>query len=201
VRNKKNSSRYRPYYKYLLSFRGTSQNQDKVLKFKKEKWKKFLFHFNQREKNRNLFYKVFDQDMHLISKFTSLFRRRFKQNLQNKRSLNLVYPGLTERRLKREIDNSRRKVALYKANFTAVDYLIEALESRLDVIIFRSQFVLSIRNSQQLIVHGFVYINGLRVTKKNYLVKIGDVITFSRSSHSRLVNYVSQSNMWPQTQS
>jgi ribosomal protein S4 len=187
--NKNKHSRYR-LLKHFLRFRGNINKLNKVVKFKKEKWKVFLFHFNQREKNRNLFYKVFDQDMHLISKFTSLFRRRFKQNLQNKRSLNLVYPGLTERRLKREIDNSRRKVALYKANFTAVDYLIEALESRLDVIIFRSHFVLSLRNSQQLIVHGFVYINGLRVTKKNYLVKIGDVITFSRSSHSRLVNFV-----------
>jgi len=163
VRNKKNNSRYRPYYKYLLSFRGTSQNQEKVLKFKKEKWKKFIFYLKQKEKKYNLFYKIFDQDIYLVSKYTSLFKRKFKQSLQNKKKLSLLYRGLTEKVLKRYIKYSVKKASSVNNNFTVHSYLIEVLESRLDVIILRSHFVFSIRNSQQLITHGHVYVNGIRI--------------------------------------
>jgi ribosomal protein S4 len=76
-------------------------------------------------------------------------------------------------------------------------YLMENLESRLEIIIWRVHFVLSVRNSQQLISHGHVYVNGFRMTKKNYLVKKGDIITFAQSIHPILVNYVSRSNLWP----
>ena len=195
--SKNNNSRYRPSYKYFLRFRGTIKNYNKVIKFKKEKWQTFLFHLTQRELKPNLFYKVFDQEVYLVAKFTSLFRRRFKQNLQNKRTLSLLYPGLTEKSLKRKIRNAMKKVSLFNNNRTVVAYLIESLESRLDIIILRSHFVLSVRNAQQLISHGFVYINGGCVTKKSYIVKKGDMITFSRSIHATLVDSVSRSKIWP----
>ena len=195
--SKNNQSRYRPSYKYFLRFRGNIKNHNKILKFKKEKWQTFLFHLTQRETKPNLFYKVFDQEVYLVSKFTSLFRRRFKQNLQNKRALSLIYSGLTEKSLKRKIGDAMKKVLFYNNNRTVVTYLIESLESRLDIIILRSHFVLSVRNAQQLISHGFVYINGDRVTKKSCLVKKGDIITFSRSVHSILVDFVSRSKIWP----
>lgn len=192
---KKNSSRYKPLYKYLLRLRGSIQNYNKVLKFKKEKWKIFLFHLRQREKNLSLLYKIFDQDTYLVSKYTSLFRRRFKQNLQNKRKLSLFYVGLTEKKLKRQISDSSKKVALSSSNFTIQSYLVEFLERRLDIIILRSHLVLSVRNAQQLISHGHVYVNGVKVTKKNYLVKTGDILTFSSSIYPNLVSYVSRSNL------
>lgn len=195
--NKKKSSRYLPIYKYFLRFRVSLKNYNKVVKFKKEKWQTFLFHFHQREKNPNLFYKIFDQDIYLVSKFTSLFRRRFKQNLQTKRALVLLYSGLTEKNLKQKIKVALKKVSFSKSTLTAVAYLIESLENRLDIVILRSHLVLSVRNSQQLIAHGFVFINGLRVTKKSYIVQRGDVITFLRSIHFVLIDYVSRSKLWP----
>ena len=195
--SKNSHSRYRPSYKYFLRVRGNIKNHNKILKFKKEKWQTFLFHLTQRETKPNLFYKVFDQEVYLVSKFTSLFRRRFKQNLQNKRALSLLYSGLTEKSLKLKIENAMKKVLFSTNNRSVVSYLIESLESRLDIIILRSHFVLSVRNAQQLISHGFVYINGGRVTKKSYLVKQGDIITFSSSVHSILVDFVSRSKIWP----
>ena len=195
--NKNNNSRYRPLYKHFLRFRGNIKNHTKIIKFKKEKWQTFLFHLTRREMKLNLFYKVFDQEVYLVSKFTSLFRRRFKQNLQNKRALSLLYSGLTEKSLKRKIGNAMKKVSFFNNNRTIVTYLIESLETRLDIIILRSHFVLSVRNAQQLISHGFVYINGVRVTRKGYLVKQGDIITFSRSIHFILVDFVSRSKIWP----
>ena len=192
-----NNSRYRPSYKYFLRFRGNIKNSIKITKFKKEKWQTFLFHLAQRETKPNLFYKVFDQEVYLVSKFTSLFRRRFKHNLYNKRALSLLYSGLSSKSLKLKIGNATKKASFSSNNRTIVAYLIESLERRLDIIIFRSYFVLSVRSAQQLISHGFVYINGSRVTKKSYLVERGDIITFSRNIHFILVDSVIRSKLWP----
>merc|ERR1712187_70739 len=107
------------------------------------------------------------------------------------------YTGLTDRKLKQMVANSIKKVSSSNSKFTMQLYLMESLERRLEIIIWRSHFVLSVRNSQQLISHGHVFVNGCRITKKNYLVKRGDIITFYKNIHSSLVNYVIRSNMWP----
>ena len=193
----KKINRYKLLYKNLLSLRGPVLNCNKVLRFKKNKWKTFLFHLHQKEKKSILFYRVFDQEAYLVPKFTSLFRRRFSKNLQNKRRLSLYYRGLTEKKLKQLIDNSIKKSSLSNSSFSTQSYLLEFLESRLDIIILRSHIVFSIRNAQQLILHGHVFVNGACVTKKHYLVKVGDIIEFSSSIHEILVNNVSQSNLWP----
>lgn len=184
-------------YKNILKLRGIGYNLNKLVKFRKEKWKTFLFHLKQRDKKLNLFYKVFDQDVYVVSRFVSLFRRRFKQNLQNKRRLTFFYPSLTERRLKRIILYSLKKSVRSCSNFTAQSYIVEALETRLDIVILRSHLVVSSRNAQQLISHGHVFVNGNKVTTKNYLVKVSDLITFSTKVHPLLISYISRSNLWP----
>ena len=184
-------------YKNILNLRGIGYNFNKLTKFRKEKWKTFLFHLKQRDKKLNLFYKVFDQDVYVVSRFVSLFRKRFKQNLQNKRRLTFLYPGLTERRLKQIISYSLKKSARPCSNFTAQSYVVESLETRLDIIILRSHLVTSSRNAQQLISHGHVFVNGNKVTTKNYSLKVSDLITFSTKIHPLLVSYVSRSNIWP----
>ena len=184
-------------YKNILSLRGIGYNLNKLMKFKKEKWRTFLFHLKQREKKLNLFYRIFDQDIYVVPKFTSVFRRRFKQNLQNKRRLTFLYPGLSEKRLKRIVNYSLKKSSYSDNTFTAQSYVIENLESRLDIILLRSHFVLSVRNAQQLISHGHVYVNGLKVTAKNYVLNVGDIITFSQKIHNLLVVYISRSSIWP----
>ena len=46
----KKVNRHKPLYKNILSLRGVIPNLNKVLKFKKIKWKTFLFHLNQKKK-------------------------------------------------------------------------------------------------------------------------------------------------------
>jgi len=194
--NKKNS-RYKLLLKDFLRVRGTIQNRDKILKFKKSKWKTFLFHLNQRYKKTNLFYRVFDQEAYYIPKFTSLFKRKFKQNLQNKKKFSLYYGGLANKVINKYMDSSIRKVSKVSNLHTVPSYLIESLESRLDVTILRTHFVLSVRSAQQLITHGHVYVNNLKVTKKNFVISKGDHVSFSKKVHPLLVSSVSRSRLWP----
>ena len=147
------------------------------MKFKKSKWKTFLFHLNQRYKKTNLFYRVFDQEAYYIPKFTSLFKRKFKQNLQNKKKFSLYYGGLANKVINKYMDSSIRKVSKVSNLHTVPSYLIESLESRLDVTILRTHFVLSIRSEQKLITHGHVF--------------------FSKKVHPLLVSSVSRSRLWP----
>lgn len=72
----------------------------------------------------------------------------------------------------------------------------EALESRLDVSLLRSQLVLSMMNARQLISHGHVFVNCEKVTKQSFLLKKGDIITFSKKSHKLIDYYINTVKIW-----
>jgi ribosomal protein S4 len=52
-------------------------------------------------------------------------------------------------------------------------YFVDFLERRLDLILLRANFVLSVKNAQQLILHGHVFINSQRIQKKKFFSKKG----------------------------
>ena len=78
---------------------------------------------------------------------------------------------------------------------------LNLLEKRLDVILFRSNFVLSIRNARQLILHNHVYVNNKVVRESSFLVKAGDIIKLSPKIHKKVKLYVVLSEFWPLTPS
>jgi small subunit ribosomal protein S4 len=56
------------------------------------------------------------------------------------------------------------------------EQLIQLLERRLDNVVYRLLFVSSRSESRQFVDHGFVRVNGKKVTVPSYLVKLGDSI-------------------------
>lgn len=71
-----------------------------------------------------------------------------------KQSFKLFYCNLQEKSFKRILKQS------VKSPLTTLDRVVSFLESRLDVILFRSCFVSSMFESRQLISHGNVRVNG-----------------------------------------
>jgi len=59
------------------------------------------------------------------------------------------------------------------------------MERRLDVIVFRLHWALSIYSAKQLINHKNITINGRIITKPSYLVKENDTIGVSYDKYSR----------------
>lgn len=59
------------------------------------------------------------------------------------------------------------------------DIFLDFLERRLDNILYLLKISNSRPAARQLIVHGFVRVNGKKVSKPSYLVKVNDVISFS----------------------
>ena len=191
--------RYKPLYKKLLNLKKNVQNRKKLLNFKKQKWERFNFYLKNQSKfsKRNNYYKIFDQYSYYNSKFSNYFSRKFKYNLQTKQRLSFFYGGLSERYLRFIHKQSVQKNKRSHVNLNSKFFFIELLESRLDSVLLRSHFVLSIRNARQLISHGHVLVNGKVVKKKSLLLKKGDIITFSPQVYSLLILNVANSELWP----
>ena len=189
--------RYKPFYKQFLRLRKNIQDRPKLFNFKKQKWQKF----QQYSKNQLKFYKRFkirDQFQLSVSKFTSRgnsFQKKFRNNLHERKLFSLFYGGLKKKYLKKTI---------FTKGFTknSKDFrqnILRVFESRLDIVLYRSKFSLSVKGSSQLILHGHVLVNGLVVRNKSYILKTNDVIEIARNIKSRglVKQNLDRSNFWP----
>lgn len=92
--------------------------------------------------------------------------------LQEKQKLRYNY-GLGEKQLRRFVKMSFQKRGNPGEN------LLQFLERRLDNAVFRAGFAPTIPAARQLIVHGHIRVNGVRVNKPSFLVKTGHEIGLS----------------------
>ena len=198
----KYKKRYKPFYKQFLRLRKNVQNRAKLFKFKKQKWQRF----QKYSKNQLGFYKRFkvkDQFQLLASKFASRgnsFQRKFRNNLHQRKLLSLFYGGLSKKYLKKSILRALN-IKNYQ-NSSSADFRHNALkffESRLDTVLYRASFSLSIKEASQLILHGHVLVNGKIVKTKSYILQTNDLIEIAPKSKSRLFvkKSLDKSNFWP----
>lgn len=80
----------------------------------------------------------------------------------------------------RQMLNYYTKAIKMKGN--SAENLVQLLESRLDALVLRSGFAPTIYAARQVVNHGHVQVNGLRVNIPSYQVKPGDVITVIEKS-------------------
>jgi small subunit ribosomal protein S4 len=96
--------------------------------------------------------------------------------LQAKQKLKSYYGNINERQFR----NIYRK-ALSKRGDTT-ENLIALLESRLDTVIYRGKFALTVFAARQLINHGHIRVNKKKVNISSYLVKETDIIEIREKS-------------------
>jgi len=96
--------------------------------------------------------------------------------LQAKQKLKSYYGNINERQFR----NFYRK-AIKKKGDTA-ENLIGLLEKRLDTIVYRAKFALTVFSSRQLINHGHIKVNGKKVNAPGYQLKEEDVIELREKS-------------------
>lgn len=77
--------------------------------------------------------------------------------------------GLTERQLRGLVVEARSRP-------TSTTALLELIERRLDNILFRAGFALTIPQARQLVCHGRVVVNGRRTDIASFRVRAGDAI-------------------------
>ena len=96
--------------------------------------------------------------------------------LQAKQKLKAYYGNINERQFR----NIYRKALSNRGDTT--ENLIALLESRLDTVIYRAKFAITVFSARQLINHGHIIINKKKVNISSYNVKDTDVIEVREKS-------------------
>jgi small subunit ribosomal protein S4 len=100
----------------------------------------------------------------------------FGLQMIEKQKAKMTY-GVSERMFAKYV-----KSILEKAGANSPEKLISILESRLDNVIYRLGFAPTRQAGRQMVSHGHIKVNGLKITIPSYAVSIGDVITIRESS-------------------
>lgn len=104
--------------------------------------------------------------------------KKFKlhgQLIIDKSKIKLFYGNLRDYQLRKYF------YVAYKMDKLFANNLLTLLESRIDIILLRSNFGRSIGYIRQMIVHKGILVNYKTVTKPSYFVKAGDIITCESS--------------------
>lgn len=225
--------RYNPLYKNFLRLRVNPLNNNKFLKLKlkvqnriikdrftkkkkkipitrwefiknckKEKWNNFL---ESLIRSRSFFnrFKPYTTYSYNATKFASKgnsFKKTFKSNLLAKITFSYLYGGLSKKYLKLKMT----KIYRSEISKNPINICTESFESRLDSVLYKAKFCLSVKNAQQLISHKHVKINNRIEQNKTYILKKGDIITFQPESFKQIqmnfkktFNKCSDSIIWP----
>lgn len=189
----KRKNRFKPLYKKFIKLRENPQNRSKVLKFKKQKWASFVEFYKRKLK----WYKKFrpqNQDRYLVSKYPNRYTsyaQRYKRTFQSYKKFNLLYGNSLKGVIKRGVLTVKdKKVRNQNPEF------LKLFERRLDVVLYRAKFCHSLRNAQQLIVHGKISVNTKKMRIKSFMLKQGDLISVDLKYSELIQSNIRQSKIW-----
>ena len=95
--------------------------------------------------------------------------------LQEKQKVRVMY-GLTEKQFRKVFEKAS------KMHGIAGENLLVLLESRLDNLVYRMGLAKTRRGARQLVNHGHITVNGVKVDIPSYTCKPGDVIAVKENS-------------------
>ena len=192
----KTKNRFKSIFKQSLRLRENVQNRQKILKFKKKKWKSFLIFYSNKLKNYKKF-KPLDHSKYFVTKYGTRgvsYNKRFRDTLHAGKRLRLFYGNLLKKYFKKKVKltlNQKRSILKVENTF------LHFFESRLDTVLYRAKFAPTVRSARQLILHGKVYVNQIQVKSKAYNLKKGDIVSLSLDCLNLYENYIIESIKWP----
>src|SRR5438445_8573518 len=107
-------------------------------------------------------------------------RRKYSEfglQLEEKQKIRFHY-GVREEQFRRIIKKAQKS-----SNSNWVESLVNLLEKRLDNVVFRLGFAVSIPAAKQMVSHGKVLVNGKKVNIGSQIIKVGDVITLKPDTY------------------
>lgn len=191
---RKKTNKYKPLYKQLLSLKESLQNQQKLLKLKKKKWKKFKQNYFKKVKQYQKF-KIKDQNQYLIFRFPFKgfsYNNSYKNTLQEIKKLKFFNGNISKKFIKKSI-----KMFINHKNIKINLLFLEIFEKRLDVILYRSKFSPTLKNARQLIFHGIVSVNNKTIKIKSFKLKSGDLIKINLNYWHLISINIQKSQIWP----
>jgi len=95
--------------------------------------------------------------------------------LQEKQKVRFMY-GLNEKQFAKTFERATKMNGITGENF------LRLLESRLDNVVYRMGLATTRRGARQVVNHGHITVNGIKVDIPSYTVKPGDVIAVKEQS-------------------
>lgn len=102
----------------------------------------------------------------------------YGKQLQEKQKVKEMY-GVLERQFRKFF-----KKALHSQGAPG-ENLLTLLERRVDNVLYRLKMSVTRAQARQIVVHGHVKVNGIKVYSPSYLVSVGDVVTLVESAHKK----------------
>ncbi len=95
--------------------------------------------------------------------------------LAEKQKVRFMY-GLNEKQFRKTFDRASKMKGITGENF------LNLLECRLDNMVYRMGMAKTRRGARQVVNHGHIMVNGIKVDIPSYEVKVGDVVTVKEQS-------------------
>ena len=95
--------------------------------------------------------------------------------LAEKQKVRFMY-GLNEKQFRKTFDRASKMKGITGENF------LNLLECRLDNMVYRMGMSKTRRGARQVVNHGHIMVNGIKVDIPSYEVKVGDVVTVKEQS-------------------
>jgi small subunit ribosomal protein S4 len=99
----------------------------------------------------------------------------YSVQLAEKQKIRFMY-GLNEKQFRRTFEKASKMAGIAGENFLLL------LESRLDNVVYRLGMAKTRRAARQIVNHGHITVNGIKVDIPSYQVKVGDVIAVKEQS-------------------
>ncbi len=128
--------------------------------------------FSTLETGRELAKKPYAPGIHGNKKAKKL--SNYGVQLQEKQKVRFMY-GLNEKQFRKTFEDAGKMKGVHGEN------LFKLLESRLDNLVYRIGFATTRRGARQLVNHGHITVNGIKVNIPSYRCKPGDFIAIKES--------------------
>ncbi|MEL6497383.1 MAG: 30S ribosomal protein S4 [Planctomycetota bacterium] len=102
--------------------------------------------------------------------------RDYGLRLNEKQKIRYHY-NIMEKQFRRYVDEAARRPG------NTGELLLQLLETRLDNLVRRCGFARTIWAARQMVAHGHLRVNGKKVDRPSFAVKVGDTITFKDKVH------------------
>ena len=144
-------------------------------------------------------FKPMDHSRYLLTKYGTKgtgYQKRFRDKLNTSKSLRLLYGGLGKSNLKKALNLIRNKK---NSTFNSKIKFLKMFEARLNTVLYRAKFCTSIKEANQLILHGKIYVNKNKIKNKYYLLNKGDIVSLNTKhlSINNITKLIESCITWP----
>lgn len=155
----------KPFLKIFININSIYIQYKKILNFKKKKWIKFLINYkNYLTNSKFKKFSLIDHNRLLIDNYSnkySSYKNNYKYFYSIFKNIKLFYFSIINKKF---------------LKYIYLNYALNLLERRLDILTVRSKFFLTLNLATHFIKKGYIFINKIKIKIHSYIINSGQFI-------------------------